>query len=439
MINTGIIRTATGEWWIELNTTANAIAEADDISKITYDFDLVDAQDAIEAVGVLPGAVSVSYNDTLNNLSSLYDTLEAEIGTPTGSGYPTIRAVLNRRPYGQSAIQKFPFQAQFVGVEHNELEGMTRVRLLPPTQDATTVQDYFENVTGYLPATSYPFVRSGSLVTEAYAPGDFIFSLIENMNPSGATPTPYLVASANVSQAGYGPFIYSESTDITAEQRNYFVLNSIATAPAFNNDRIYDKLRGMAGLDGAVYGSAFGVNFYVARTRTDSRVTLTFDDVVNLKLLPSQRDIITQTFVMNVNAGVTDLTSNTNVRNYNPSGARTVGIDYSAHIPILSKGTLNTATGNVNAFGGTADIERITTNVAQNAYAKAFGSQSWYAKQIRIELEVLNIDKIRPWQTFEFDASDPDIPDRYKNKVFRPSSLEYDIVQDKAVITAYQL
>lgn len=439
MINTAIIRTATGEWWIELETTANAIAEADDISKITYDFDLVDAQDAIQAVGVLPGAVSVAYNDTLNNLSSLYDTLESEIGTPSGSGYPTIRAVLYRRPYGETAIQKFPFQAQFVGVEYDELEGMTRVRLLPPTQDSTTVQEYFENVTGYLPTTSYPYYSSGVYATDAYAPGDFIFSLIENMNPSGLTPTPYLVASANVSQAGYGPFIYSENPDIAAEARNYFVLNTIATAPAFNNDRIYDKLRGMAGLDGAVYGSAFGTNFYVARTRTDNRVTLTFDDVVNIKLLPSQRDIITQTFVMNVNAGVTDLTSNTNTRNYNPAGARTVGIDYSAHIPLLNKGQLNTVTGNVNAFGGTADIERITTNVAQNAYAKAFGSQSWYAKQLRIEVEILNIDRVRPWQTFEFDASDPDIPDRYKNKVFRPSSVEYDIVQDKAVITAYQL
>jgi hypothetical protein len=442
MINTGSVKLASGEYWLTINTTATATAELDDISDIEYDFDLTDSQDLVDNIGVTPGVMTAKFNDEMNSLASLYDTLESEIGTPSAStGYATISATLTRRPYGSSSLQQFPFQVQFNGVDFNELEGQTTVRLLPPQQSNVNVAQYFANITGSIPLNTFSLELGGVPESTVYAPGDVLEDLTAYINP---TATATIFDSSPIPGGGSGvPLVlYPDFAGVgNAGNVSFFITEF--TGGSTGNGLIYDKYRSMAGLDSAIYGSAFGTNFYVGRQTDNHRVTLDFDDIVNIKLLKVNRDINNQTFnISNPDTALSQIVPDSDSQNYNRLSTRNVGIDYAGHSPLLTKAQVVTAGVLVEGqyTGYTSpDIEGIALESAQRGYSNALGSAAWKVEHQRIEVEILSIDKVRPWETFEFDATDSDIPDRYKNKVFRPSSIQYDLKRDRATITAYQI
>jgi hypothetical protein len=441
MINTGSVKLASGEYWLTINTNANAVAELDDISDIEYDFDLADSQDLIDNIGVTPGVMTAKFNDEMNSLASLYDTLETEIGTPSAStGYATISATLTRRPYGSSSLQQFPFQVQFNGVDFDELEGQTTVRLLPPQQSNVNVAQYFANITGSLPLNTFSLELNGVPESTVYAPGDVLEDLTAYINPT-ATATIF-DSSPIIAGGDVPPVLYPDFSNVGIAGNVSFFITEF-TGGSVGNELIYNKYRSMAGLDSAVFGSAFGTNFYVGRLTDNHRVTLDFDDVVNIKLLKVNRDINTQVFsISNPAPALSQIVADTDTVQYNRLSTRNVGIDYAGHSPLLTKAQVVTEGVLVEGeYAGHTlpDIEAAATLIAQKGYSNGLGSAAWKVEHQRIEVEILSIDKVRPWETFEFDASDSDIPDRYKNKVFRPSSIQYDLKRDRATITAYQI
>lgn len=441
MINTGSFRLASGEYWLTINSNADASIEIDDISELEYDFDLADSQDIISKIGIIPGSVTVTLNDSMNNLASLYDTLEAEIGTPSATtGYATISAMLNRRPFGESTIQQFPFQLQFNGVDLNELEGETKIRLLPPQASNVNVAQYFANITGTIPTSTFALSLNSVPESTVYAPGDVLKDLTRYINPNA--PTTVFESSPIIAGGDVPPVLYPDFANVGVAGNVSFFITQF-TGGSVGNELIYDKYRSMAGLDSAVFGSAFGTNFYVGRLTTNQKVTLTFDQVVNVKLLKVNRDINFQVFsISNPATSFSQIVPDSDTIQYNRLSSRNVGIDYAGHSPLLTKAQV--VVQNVSVEGeytghGTADIEAAALTIAQKGYSNGLGSAAWKVEHQRIELEVLGIDTVRPWQAFEFDATDSDIPTRYKNKVFRPSSIQYNLKEDKATITAYQI
>lgn len=442
MINTGSIRLSSGEYWLTINSNADTIVEIDDISQLQYDFDLTESQDAIDKIAIIPGAVTVTLNDQMNNLASFYDTLEAEIGTPSPTtGYATIGAVLNRRPYGEATVQQFPFQVQFNGIDLNELEGEVTVRLLPPQASTLNVNTYFTNGAGNLPTNKFELELGGVPESNVYAPGDFMRSLTANLNPT-ATQTVFHSSPIDGGGSGVPETLYPDFANVGAAGNVSFFITELIGG-SFASDLIYDKYRSMAGLDSAVFGSAFGTNFYVARLTQEEKVTLTFDDVVNVRLLKVNRDINQQVFsISNPNNTLSQIVPDSDTAGYNNQSTRNVGIDYAGHTPILTKAQV--VTQNVLVEGEytgytSPDIEALALAIAQKGYSNALGSAAWKVEHMRIEVEILGIDRVRPWEAFDFDSADADISSRYKNKVFRPSAIQYDLKQDKATITAYQI
>jgi len=447
MINTGSFRLASGRYWLTINTNANASVEIDDISSLQYDFDLTDSEDIISKIAIIPGVATITLNDTMDNLASLYDTLQAQIGAPSPTlGYTTISATLYRFPYDtntlatlEQAIQEFPFQVQFNGVQLNELSGETTMRLLPPQAVSLNVAQFMTNVTGNKPTQNFALALGGIHESTVYAPGDVMRSLTANLNKTALTT---VFESSPIGGGPFPPVTYPDYANVGIVGNVSFFVTEFASGSA-STGQIYDNYKSMAGLDSAVYGSAFGTNFYVGRLTTNHKVVLTFDDVVSVNMIKVNRDINLQTFaITNPAPSLSQIAPDTDSAGFNGLSTRNVGISYSSHTPILTKAKVTILNTNVEGqYAGfaTPDIEASALRSAQQGYSNGLGSAAWKVEHLRIQLDVMSIDKIRPWEVFEFNRYASGIPDRYKNKLFRPSAVQYDLKKDRATITAYQI
>lgn len=78
--------------------------------------------------------------------------------------------------------------------------------------------------------------------------------------------------------------------------------------------------------------------------------------------------------------------------------------------------------------GGTDDV----ADDGRDSYADAYGA----SKARKIELTLLGIDTLKPYETLELDTSFPSL---IQNQIFRPSSLTYNFNEDTIKVEAYRV
>jgi hypothetical protein len=219
---------------------------------------------------------------------------------------------------------------------------------------------------------------------------------------------------------------------------------------------VFDKVRVLAGMDGAVFGSAFGVNYYMPRNNNTYNVELSNVEFEELSFVSSARAInaITLSFT-NSNA----INSTINIGNGYPfifgesftfdgwrASDQQINIGYSSYFPQFNYGLWeNTAPTYVNGleyinpsgfFTFPGLLEIIQLGDASTMYAQATGAWTSNASVYKIDATILGADKVRPYECIKFDNT---VPLRYQGKHFRPTSLSYDLKADKVKVTAYQI
>ena len=458
MINTSPVTFRSGTVYFAIGATNTGLVELSDMSELAYEFDLKQAQSAINAIAIIPGSMTISVWDKTSKGVSLYDILSAEIGTYTVSP-PSTDVKMYYTPHGQSTANTFPFQLQFSGVKTDYKNGITQLALLPPLQDNESYASRYKNLGNTIPGFDYDQTQfrvnvkaiEGVTITnyDGFRAGFFIEDFVNRIDDE---------ATANVFVSGYN--------SITMTPTNFPVpgYNMNATAYVFTN--IYTgngstllnlslsdvpvkaKVFSAGIMEGAILGSAFGVNFYVNRMSNTINKSISNSDILDLSFVKNERQV----------NGINVYISTTNIATLPIStqimfpagsfeagyftGAQFIGLELLAHGPHMGRGIdIGDPDNTRNIIDTTSSAASMNTNVrglAQAgavAYAHAFGS--YQGKSIeKVETTIAGVGRVLPHEVIRFDSTTPGAT---QNKHFRPSSLKYDFKDDTIKITAYQI
>jgi hypothetical protein len=447
VINTNPATFRSGKVWFEIDLTNTGTVDLMEMGDISYDFDLKSSESAINSVGVIPGGVSIKTTDYTSTGKSLYQILTGELANFLIASVPTANAKMYWLKHGESIPKTFPFQLQFSGVDTDIARGITSISFIPPVQDNTNVRVFFPDVD----ATQRVF-RVGATNYQAYPMGDVIIDYISRLDESEGTS--YVYGSGDDAIGGFGG--YPNTAMLTPTTLEGTVVYAFTNTNSINtikqNDPIRDKIVSAAALEGAFFGSAFSVNFYMNRLRTNVNVELTNSDLESIKYVQLDRQVNTVNVFLNTqvySGGFQSLPGNTSpptdrvsgeIAGY-PFGTQFVGLDLQAHAPQFNRGLWEffgiTTTRIINA--DSVSLDTVTGAIAQvgaKAYSQAFSCYQVGGVPIKLEMTVLGVDKVKPYHAVKFTGDAPDI---FKNKHFRPSSLKYNFKDDKTTITAYEI
>lgn len=437
--------------------TANVgMVEVSDISELSYDFDLKQAQSAINSIGIMPGSMTVSLWDNTSSGKSLYTILLGEIGTYSVSP-PTLDVTMSFTPYGASASNSFPFQLQFSGVKTDYKTGITQVLLLPPLQSDETYRSRYSNlgntIAGFDYATNIYHVNvratEGVTVTnyDGFLAGLFLEDYIRRLDPT---------AVSNVFNSGYDSVAMSPakfSPPGYYGTKTAFVFTNIETGNisavplSLSNVPVRAKVFSATAMEGAIIGSAWSVNFYVNRMTNTINKTLSNSDISDLSFVKNGREV--NAINIYINTGNIP-TSPSPTQIMFPTGQyeagyflapQFIGLDLQSHAPQMGRGTDEGDNGDRNVVNTDSTAATMNINVqglaraGAVAYSFAFGSYQGQAVE-KIETTVQGVNRVLPHEVIKFDSS---TPIDARNKHFRPSSLKYNFKDDTIKVTAYQI
>ena len=455
-ITTAPARFRSGTLSFTLGTTNIGSVEVSDISELTYEFDLKQAQSAINSIAIMPGSMTVSLWDNTSTGQSLYTILLGEIGTYTVSP-PSLDVTMSFTPYGASASNTFPFQLQFSGVKTDYKTGITELLLLPPLQSDETYRSRYSNlgntIAGFDYATNIYHVNvratEGVTVTnyDGFLAGLFLEDYIRRLDPT---------AVSNVFNSGYDsvamtpakfppPGYYGVNTAFVFT--NIETGNISAVNLALSNVPVRAKVFSATAMEGAILGSAWSVNFYVNRMTNTINKTLSNSDIADLSFVKNER----QVNAVNVYINTGNIPTNpipTQIMfptgQYEAgyfAGQQFIGLDLQSHAPHMGRGNDDGDDLNRNVVNTDSTVATMNTNVqglaraGAVAYSFAFGSYQGQAVE-KIETTIQGVNKVLPHEAIKFDST---APVDARNKHFRPSSLKYNFKQDTIKVTAYQI
>jgi hypothetical protein len=444
VINTNPARLRSGQVWFQVeigNTSNSGNVDLYDVSPLKFEFDLKSAESTINSVAISPGSITAVVNDDKPNGSSVFEALSGELGNFLAPFIPTRNANMFLLRYGQSTPDRFPLQLQFSGVKTDIKSGKTTLSFIPPFQTSENVKTFYQNV----PEQERVF-RVSNTNYFCKPMGDVIKSFI-NVDKGAQT----------IYDTGTDPVIGGSNGYHTSNMLNTgtfdnaivyaFVNTNSINSQTWTNDAMLGKVVSAAASEGAIFGSAFSVNFYVNRRRTDKNTSLSNGDITELEYDLSDRQVNginvflnTQTYSSGFQAMPTSPRASSEIFS-NPIGSQYIKLDLQAHAPQLNRGEFrlfgNTTTRVVNADAVAFDFTTgLLVSAGTIAYAQAFSAYQATSIVPRIKTTVLGVDKVKPHQSIKFDST---APARFQNKHFRPSSLSYDFKADTIAITAYEI
>jgi hypothetical protein len=464
MIKTVPFTSLAGTAFLTIGVTTNANVQMDKMGDIKYEFDLVPTDATVRGVSGIPGSMTAVMWDRMDDGTSLYEAIETEIGDYDGLEavtVPTAPVTLYWLPRGESNIDnawRFPFDLRFMDATIDERSQKTTLRFAPKTLNLNIESWATGNVTNNFPTTVYDFRDTGGTRT-GYLAGDLIYDAISELDTGVGNTT--IMAPRVVFPTSLVASFFNTYPTTT----NLLELNVIQSAPTIvlgpdqeyaSNQLVYDKVRVLAGLDGAVFGSAFGVNYYMPRINNTFNVELTNVEFEELSFVASPRAINAVSLAFtNSNA----INSTINIGNSYPyvyakdftfqgwrAADQQINISYSSYFPHFNYGTWeNTNPTFINGidylnpssfFALPGLLEVIQLSDASFMYAQATGAWTSNASVYKVEATILGADKVRPYEVIKFDNT---VPLRYQGKHFRPTSLSYDLKADKVKVTAYQI
>lgn len=469
---------ASGNVAINIQTSGSAVfADLLDISSIRFEYDLIPNAEEVEGLQAIPGSVSLKLSDDLSNGGSLYDALESAIGTPivsgaNSNGYANANVLLYAETLNASSNYSFAFLLTFQNVQFDDKDKTVSLKLTPPKIQNRFVRELFTSATN----VNLNVVDSLNAVNYVYnvtLAGDYINTYISNLNPQAQTNIIRFTPSTSYSLGT----IFRTKLATISNTNLVSILEDRASTNQWNagelSTRYADELVSrLAVSSGYIYGSAFNVNFFINRLDTANGVTLSEDEVTDVKFSQTLAESIktinvgvnTATYFASNNAppyiyrnnkfvsnavfspppldypGVFITFDGSNRTLYNPTGSQAISL-----IPDVSPYAITTSYvpggGGLATRSATFVAENTTavedlTDAGQKSYARATGADAYYNKILRIDTEILGFDKLKPHQTMNFDSS---LDSRFQGRNFRPTTLEYDLKSDRVRVSAYEI
>ena len=471
-INTGYARTAAGTIWLSFEDGAPTTATTDllDIGTIKYEYDLEIGSDTINATGALLGATTATISDELSNGISAFEAFGASLGGWNLTGFrvgypPTMNATLYVQR-NATTTYTFPYEISYFDLAEDERSRALSMTLRPRRMMSNTnVGQYWQAKS---PAETNVFYYIDSVGSEqeinAVGAGEFVLDQVAEF---GGTSTIWAPAELNTSIAAYNQLAtYPYSNRSQLEDRKVVIcVANVGALDATYFDRPVEQLvRGLAAWEGAIFGSAFSVNFYINRQRKDYNVELTNSQLIDIKRARVRnpvRQIATTLYVEKDAAeNIPTVQNATATANYQPWASKTYSINIANLSPHIQSAEFSYSPiggrdpyaflaigGSSNAFN--SNIELAVGGLSVNALAVASGAQGAFTNQQRVEFTAFGIDSVKPWQAVRFDEDTTRflaydrtaaaITEQSTNRHYRPTSIEYNLKQDTVTVSAYEI
>lgn len=226
-----------------------------------------------------------------------------------------------------------------------------------------------------------------------------------------------------------------------------------------------DSLKELAAIEGSIFGTGFSRNFYVNRIQEQDVVTIDWDEVTENDIEPffnpigkAENEQLASTFSDPINKtlkegydnfGVIPVSSGTwqlpkilggiSQLKPIPGNNEEVNLRLAPGYPFLNKAISRVL---INRYDGeysapeswNIDFEPILAlcRTGLRSYVRSLSSDG---RGIVIDFTAFKARSVKPWNLVQFVNA----PDKYMGKLFRPTTIDYDIVRDLVSIKAYEL
>jgi hypothetical protein len=454
----------------------NTFIDLMSIGDITYEFDLIPTQEQSTYIGGIPGSTTVTAFDRLSNQGSFFDAMENALGTyvvdsPSQVSTANVNITVQSRITGQT--HRFPFWLKFQDIALDDRSNTVSIKLSPRSTNIslgewTLNRAPLLNVVPFTPVPYFFLAGSRFETPDNVVPvGEMLYDMVMTLVDDPANTNIYesaqnIVQIPSVTGVKYGTVTNVVCDAFPLSNRIFQLTNgSVFSTFAFNgttttsyntNAQMMDFVRKFAGMEGAIFGSGFGVNFYVNRKTNTHNVELGRDDVVDLGFTTTPRAYNAVSFTTEtqniVPDGLTFMNANVVFTGW-PDAKQSTALDFRGYDPYLIQGCLEFDSivpygfpiiSNSAPLSSNLDVLNIYQDAlfatAFSGYASAFGMSSTRTAPYRIEVDVLGFESVRPYEVIKFNNT---VPLRYQGKHFRPTSLAYDLVGDRVKVTAYQI
>lgn len=470
MINSVPKTSLAGTFYMEIDALGDANVEVQDFGRLEYEFDLVPTQATGARISGIPGTMTVKVWDKMSNQGSFYDSMESYIGEYDSTNdltFPRANVNVVWTTRSENVQYKFPFSVAFNDIGLDERSQTATVKLQPKstninigTWGATRAPLYTSNEVPYFYDTLTYLMNIDNCVPAGIAIYDIIGTLdtatnvinvyetAKNIGTIGVTG----VYGSVVSNFGAFPLLPELAVYGNGSPTPTFIFNGVTTASYDQSRTMQDVVKQYAAMEGAIFGSAFGVNFYINRTINTYNVEITNAELEDLSFVTVPRAYNAIGYTTQANDKIRDGIgfSNTNITFEAWRDApQTQQFKFTNYDPYMVIGCFEGDAGVSYGYSFVNNSGPISANLAiRNFYQDALFTKSFQAfaaplgitatnrSALKIEATLLGTDKIRPYEVIKFDNT---VPIRYQGKHFRPTSLSYDLKADKVKVTAYQI
>lgn len=401
-----------------------------DIGSIDYDFDVTSYGSVVNNLGAIYSRSKLVLSYYTNGNLDFFDLLYKEVTT---SGLPTATAIpvnINIEAHNGSEYE-FVYEIRSTGLKYDENKLRIDVEL-DPVIPSETVADVFTSI----PNTAQIRDPNDFDATVGVLTGRFIEQVVSNLNPNLG----YIHEPAPAS-ATYGGSTYPKSgigsNDVYGDGIQTYILGDVQpSTPALADVAIF------AVLGGDFYGTGFDNNFYIYRLNTNRVVQVGYGDIESLQYSFSTTAYKSISLTFQGTAGVnpTNFVTTTSGLQGNSFAEKSISGLYKLPSYMAKAKYVTGDTFADDEYTGylSSDIETVIVGSGIRAHQKAMNASP--TPLIRLEATIFGFDTIKPYEAIQFVG---EVPDRYKfttgttPRYYRPTSLSYDLINDKVKIKMY--
>lgn len=409
MLTSSTFRTRSGNIYITIDDGGTARTfEVDKIGKLLYSFFEDSGEESSTSVASNYGAFKFGAWDGLDNGDSFFSRFS---GLASNVVYPATMVLTD---FGGTSYT-FPFQFRRDSMKYDRLKRRVDISLFPPELPDN------EDIATFVGAGDQDYSDGG--IFRAVQAGKLIQSYLGNF-----VGTSTLIRSSPNLGGSYPGSVFNVNETLVNASEYFVIINKDSGANQSSDERVRDHFLRMSLYESSIFGSAFGVRFWVWRRDGTSPITLTEDDLDSI--IDNQKPYDLQRATVQVLVGNDSVAPQSNTLLGNDLGAR-IG-NYAKNIEnALRVGTWNSSLTRYDESIDTTQPQRLLFNGA-SAYRQMLGGNPTALKDISIEVN--DIYKIKPYDCFTLSGLGSEFSGTY-----RPNELEYDFQKNIVNIKAYQI
>jgi hypothetical protein len=405
---------------ISINTSTDEVMEVMSVGNIKYEYDIGTGQANLDRLFAIYNTVDIEIQGYSQKGTALFDYLIGQTATA--------KIVDMTLTTYESVLYRFRFTLSQDSIKYKSSTKIITL-LCNPIQPTQTVETVFQASPNdaFFPVS---FVSGNSINASGIGALNFVKQTLDLINPNlSSVYSSYPIQGTDLSPDSY--MYLDNTTNLPTIGLTYGIVYKQIGGDTLSGIAI-ETLKSMAAVEGGIVGTGFDKNFYIQRLSTQYLATLTQNDVEELSFEYGYKPYASIAVTI-----LTDSKSNldqvTILEQYNNEALKKMDVNFP--VPYLYKAEWETGVVGdtfITNIVTTADYEAGLAFNAVDSYVASFGAKN----RLVVDVNVLGFDKIKPYDMVTF-SSGSELPSTVTGKYFRPTSLEYDLFNNKLKAKLY--